>query len=103
MSKAAWSLHVSTYSFIVIQTCRDTKGVDIDAVAGPKDRRRRAKAPGNAAMEMDAVAAANTAIFAMSIASCIAMLVAGMEKGRALLALPASHKPLSGLPYACPP
>ena len=42
-------------------------------------------------MEMDAIAAANTAVFAMSIASCIAMLVAGMEKGRALLALPASH------------
>ncbi|CAK0785366.1 hypothetical protein CVIRNUC_008574 [Coccomyxa viridis] len=60
---------------------RDTKGVDIDAVAGPKDRRRRAKAPGNAAMEMDAIAAANTAVFAMSVVACIAMLVAGMERG----------------------
>ena len=96
LSRGTWSLHVSTNSFIVIQTCRDTKGVDIDAVAGPKDRRRRAKAPGNAAMEMDAIAAANTAVFAMSVAACIAMLVAGMERGRALLALPASHDSCQG-------
>ena len=81
LSKAAWSLHIGTSSFTVIQTCRNRKGVDIDAVAGPKDRRRRTKAPGNAAMEMDAIAVANTAVFAMSIAACIAMLVAGIEQG----------------------
>ena len=70
---------------------------------GPKDRRRRAKAPGNAAMEMDAIAAANTAVFAMSVVACIAMLVAGMERGSRPSRSASLSRLLSGLPYACTP
>ena len=40
---------------------------------------------------MDAIAAANTLVFALSVAACIAMLVAGLEEGDTLRALLATN------------
>ena len=66
-------------------------------MAGPKDRRRRAKEPQSTAMGMDAIAAANIAVFTITVAVWIAMLGAGVEQGCALCALPGTCHLYQGL------